>query len=121
MEGTTSTATRPRQHRCTMWYVRISPLYVVAGFISSWSVRATLGGNTTTDTDFVSSGSSGGGGSGGDGSTSRMSTRLRSIDEIKGAVESSRKHENGRAARICESLRMTDRHCFLCRRYKGRR
>ncbi|CBJ48738.1 hypothetical protein Esi_0046_0136 [Ectocarpus siliculosus] len=50
-----------------------------------------------------------------------MSTRLRSIDKIEGAVESSGKHENGRAARICESLRMTDGHCFLCRRYKGRR
>ncbi|CAM9429714.1 unnamed protein product, partial [Ectocarpus sp. 6 AP-2014] len=115
IEGTTSTETRPRQHRCTMWYVRISPLYVVAGFISSWSVRATLGGGG------AGGGDGGGGGNGGDGGTSRMSTRLRSIDKIKGAVESSRKNENGRAARIYESFRMSDGHCFLCCRYKGRR
>ncbi|CAN0350874.1 unnamed protein product, partial [Ectocarpus sp. 12 AP-2014] len=118
VDGTTSIATRPRQHRCTMWYSGISPLYIVAGFIS-WSVRATLGGGAGGGNG--GGGGGGGGGSGGDGGASRMSTRLRSIDEIKGAVESSRKHENGRAARICESLRMTDGHCFLRRRYKGRR
>ncbi|CAM9229518.1 unnamed protein product [Ectocarpus sp. 12 AP-2014] len=50
-----------------------------------------------------------------------MSTRLRSIDEIKGAVESSRKHENRRAARICESLRITDGHCSSAVATKGRR
>ncbi|CAN0300823.1 unnamed protein product [Ectocarpus sp. 12 AP-2014] len=99
-----------------MWYGGISPLYAVAGFIS-WSVRATLGGGGANGGNG-GNGGGGDGGSGGDGGTSRMSTRLRSIDEIKGAVESSRKRENGRAARICEFFRMTDGHCFLCRRYK---